>query len=253
MSATASIDLTDAAQVSASATLREVFNAAQNGDPGAFSEIYRRCEPRVRRQLNGRVPSSQVDDLVNETFLRAWRSLQQFRWQGTDPVAWVLVIARNLAADYWSLARNRRELAAEDPADLRSARPQQRGADDIVIDLVEAERLRDALRTASAGPASVPGAAFPRRAFGPRDRRGHGPPGRRRPLTSAAGAQVARRCCRPVLRGPDRPAPPPARRQLGDAGETRSRSIRRPSSARTVSRTPSISTASPTLGRCPSD
>ena len=127
------------------ATLREVFNAAQNGDPAAFSEIYRRCEPRVRRQLTGRVPSSQVDDLVNETFLRAWRSLQQFRWQGTDPVAWVLVIARNLAADYWSLARNRRELAAEDPAIFAQMIP-QRGADDIVIDLVEAERLRDAVR-----------------------------------------------------------------------------------------------------------
>ena len=92
------------------------------------------------------MPSSQVDDLVNETFLRAWRSLQQFRWQGTDPVAWVLVIARNLSADYWSLARNRRELAAEDPAIFAQIAP-QRGADDIVIDLVEAERLRDALRT----------------------------------------------------------------------------------------------------------
>ena len=147
MSAAESIDLTDAALVSSSATLREVFNSAQNGDSAAFSEIYRRCEPRVRRQLTGRVPSSQVDDLVNETFLRAWRSLQQFRWQGTDPVAWVLVIARNLAADYWSLARNRRELAAEDPAIFAQTAPQQRGADDIVIDLVEAERLRDALRT----------------------------------------------------------------------------------------------------------
>ncbi len=147
MSATASIDSSDAAPVSASATLREVFNAAQNAEPGAFNEIYHRCEPRVRRQLTGRVPSSQIDDLVNETFLRAWRSLQQFRWQGTDPVAWILVIARNLAADYWSLARNRRELAAEDPAIFAQVAPHQRGADDIVIDLVEAERLRDALQT----------------------------------------------------------------------------------------------------------
>jgi RNA polymerase sigma-70 factor (ECF subfamily) len=126
-------------------SLLEVFTAAQKGDASAFSEIYRRCEQRVRRQLTGRVPSSQVDDLVNETFLRAWRSLQQFRWQGTDPVAWILVIARNLAADYWSLSRNRRELAAEDPA-IYAQPTAHRGADDIVIDLVEAERLRDAVR-----------------------------------------------------------------------------------------------------------
>lgn len=126
-------------------SLREIFAAAQNGDPSAFGEIYRRCEPRVRRQIAGRVPSSQLDDLVNETFLRAWRSLQQFRWQGTDPVAWVMVIARNLCADYWSLARNRRELAAEDPA-IYGQESAHRGAEDIVIDLVEAERLRDAVR-----------------------------------------------------------------------------------------------------------
>jgi len=133
------------AAADATSTLREIFDAAQNGDSSAFGEIYRRCEPRVRRQLTGRVPSSQIDDLVNETFLRAWRSLQQFRWQGTDPVAWVMVIARNLAADYWSLARNRRELAAEDPA-IYGQESAHRGAEDIVIDLVEAERLRDAVR-----------------------------------------------------------------------------------------------------------
>ncbi len=140
--------VTDHSADGSSPSLREVFEAAQHGDASAFGEIYRRCEPRVRRQLSGRVPSSQVDDLVNETFLRAWRSLQQFRWQGTDPVAWVLVIARNLAADYWSLARNRRELAAEDPGlyAQHSPRRAEDSAEDIVIDLVEAERLRDALR-----------------------------------------------------------------------------------------------------------
>jgi RNA polymerase sigma-70 factor (ECF subfamily) len=126
-------------------TLREIFAAAQNAEPGAFSQLYRSCEPRVRRQLSGRVPSSQVDDLVNETFLRAWRNLQQFKWQGTDPMAWMMVIARNLAADYWSLARNRREMATEDPAIFGQPTP-GRGADDIVIDLVEAERLRDMVK-----------------------------------------------------------------------------------------------------------
>jgi RNA polymerase sigma-70 factor (ECF subfamily) len=148
MSATTSSDTFATAPAGASSNeipLREVFEAAQSGDSSAFAVIYRRCEPRVRRQLAGRVPSSQVDDLVNETFLRAWRSLQNFRWQGTDPVAWVLVIARHLAADYWSLARNRRELASEDPA-MYGPVVSQRGAEDIVIDLVEAERLREAVR-----------------------------------------------------------------------------------------------------------
>ncbi len=145
MPRTASASAKGAAAADDELTLREVFAAAQAGDASAFGDIYRRCEPRVRRQLNGRVPSSQVDDLVNETFLRAWRSLQQFRWQGTDPIAWLLVIARNLAADYWSLARNRRELASEDPA-VYAPLASHRGAEEVVIDLVEADRLRDAVR-----------------------------------------------------------------------------------------------------------
>ena len=128
-----------------SPTLREIFAAAQNGEPGAFSQLYRSCEPRVRRQLSGRVPSSQVDDLVNETFLRAWRSLQQFKWQGTDPVAWMMVIARNLAADYWSLLAQPSRARHRRPGDLRPAHPRPRRRRHRHRP-VEAERLRDAVR-----------------------------------------------------------------------------------------------------------
>jgi RNA polymerase sigma-70 factor (ECF subfamily) len=218
MSATAStssaasyVDLTDD-----ELSLRDIFAAAQQGDSSAFGEIYRRCEPRVRRQLAGRVPPSQIDDLVNETFLRAWRSLQQFRWQGTDPIAWVLVIARNLAADYWSLARNRRELASEDPA-VYGPQVSHRGAEDVVIDLVEAERLRAAVRQLPPAQRQCLELRFLGRALGTRDRRGHGPPGRRGALAAAAGPALAgrTRLRRTRRTGQLTPASSPRRAGLG--------------------------------------
>ena len=103
-----------------------------------------------------------------------------------------LVIARNLAADYWSLARNRRELAAEDPAIFAQVAPPARSR----RHRHRPRRGRAPARRAAdppAGPAPVPRTALPWRAFGTRNRRRHGPSGRRRPLPATAGASLARR------------------------------------------------------------
>lgn len=120
---------------------------AQSGDPAAFRELHDRYAPRLRRYLAGRIPDSQIDDIVNETFLRAWRNLASFRWQGRDIAAWLYTIARNLVSDHYGRRRTTHELPADDPAALPARdRTYARGADDLVIDLIEAERVRDAVR-----------------------------------------------------------------------------------------------------------
>ncbi len=119
---------------------------AQSGDPLAFRELHDRYAPRLRRYLAGRVPESHVDDIVNETFLKAWRNLASFRYQGRDIAAWLYTIARNLVSDHYGRRRTTHELPADDPGahgtrDVTHAR----GADDLVIDLIEAERVRTAV------------------------------------------------------------------------------------------------------------
>jgi len=78
---------------------RDLVRAA-DGDPAAFDRFLRATEPDVRRFLSwwGRL-GSDLDDVVQETYLRAFRGLPTFRG---DSVArsWVLTIARRAGADH---------------------------------------------------------------------------------------------------------------------------------------------------------
>ena len=88
---------------------------ATGGDEAAFSHLYERYARMVHGMLLARVPRVDVDDLVQEVFLTAWRGLKSLR----DPAAfggWLSTIARNRAADF-----HRRDVeAVELPADLQA-------------------------------------------------------------------------------------------------------------------------------------
>jgi RNA polymerase sigma-70 factor (ECF subfamily) len=81
------------------AALRSLLDAAVNGDDRALGELVRRTQPIVWRVCTILGSPDEVEDLVQETYLRAMRSLTSFR--GEAPVqAWLLAIARNVCADH---------------------------------------------------------------------------------------------------------------------------------------------------------
>ncbi|WP_300643981.1 sigma-70 family RNA polymerase sigma factor [Nocardioides sp.] len=88
---------------------------ARQGDSEAFGLLYDHYQASVYRFLFYRTRSSAVaEDLTSETFFRALRSMQGFRWQGKDFGAWLMTIARNLATDHFKAGRTRLELTTED-------------------------------------------------------------------------------------------------------------------------------------------
>ena len=88
---------------------------ARKGDSEAFGLLYDHYQPSVYRFLFYRTRSSALaEDLTSETFFRALRSMQSFRWQGKDFGAWLMTIARNLATDHFKAGRTRLELTTED-------------------------------------------------------------------------------------------------------------------------------------------
>jgi RNA polymerase sigma-70 factor (ECF subfamily) len=88
---------------------------ARQGDSEAFGLLYDHYQPSVYRFLFYRTRSSALaEDLTSETFFRALRSMQGFRWQGKDFGAWLMTIARNLATDHFKAGRTRLELTTED-------------------------------------------------------------------------------------------------------------------------------------------
>jgi RNA polymerase sigma-70 factor (ECF subfamily) len=90
---------------------------ARKGDADAFGMLYDHYQASVYRFLFYRTRSSTLaEDLTSETFFRALRSMNNFRWQGKDFGAWLMTIARNLATDHFKAGRTRLELTTEDMA-----------------------------------------------------------------------------------------------------------------------------------------
>ena len=88
---------------------------ARSGDKEAFGLLYDHYQPSVYRFLYYRTRSATLaEDLTADTFFRALRSMNNFRWQGRDFGAWLMTIARNLTTDHFKAGRTRLELTTED-------------------------------------------------------------------------------------------------------------------------------------------
>lgn len=93
----------------AQATLVEAVRA---GDREAFTELYRLFAPMVHGVLLARVPPAEVDDLVQDVFLLAFRKLHTLR-ESNSLGAWLAVIARNRAMDFYRRSHKSEELTEE--------------------------------------------------------------------------------------------------------------------------------------------
>ena len=106
----------------------------------AFRELYRRHTPRLHllllRVLDGR--TSDAEDAVQETWMRAVQRLGEFRWQAAFST-WLTGIGLNVARDALRRRDRRRESVWEEAADVRVTLPARDG------DRVDLERAIAAL------------------------------------------------------------------------------------------------------------
>ena len=83
---------------------------ARGGDRSAFGQLYAQYARMVHGILLAKVPHTDVDDLVQEVFFRAWRQLGKLR----DPATFcarLAAIARNRANDYYRRRRDTEEIS----------------------------------------------------------------------------------------------------------------------------------------------
>jgi RNA polymerase sigma-70 factor (ECF subfamily) len=122
-----------------------LVGAARDGDRAAFGHLYDRYARMVHGVLLAKVPVGEVDDLVQDVFVRALRRLSTLRETGCFG-AWLAAIARNLANDH-----HRRSVAedqlTEDTPDNDIDRENTGGADRPAAAILDAiRRLPDAYR-----------------------------------------------------------------------------------------------------------
>lgn len=115
---------------------------AGKGDREAFNELYRRFYPPVVKRLTHLTgPAGPVGDLVQETFIQAYRNLGRFR--GQSPIGhWLLRIATNVARSFHRRAR-RQPWKLWDRPEVESAVPSPAGLVDETYPTLQA--LHEAL------------------------------------------------------------------------------------------------------------
>ena len=101
-----------------------LVRAALDGDRDGFASLYDRYAPLVHGVLLARVPRAEVDDLVQDIFLHAFRKLHTLR-DGSAFGPWIAMIARNRAVDFYRRSRETVEinddLRGRDTHDSRAA------------------------------------------------------------------------------------------------------------------------------------
>jgi RNA polymerase sigma factor (sigma-70 family) len=119
---------------------------AHTCDDAEFSQLYRRYYRPIRAYCDRRVARDLVDDAVAETFLAAWRHLDDVP-AGGDALVWLYGVAYRVIGHQWRSTARRRRLEAR----LRSVTIRPGSAvDESVIDgddprlvLAAAARLND--------------------------------------------------------------------------------------------------------------
>jgi RNA polymerase sigma-70 factor (ECF subfamily) len=87
---------------------------AKAGSALAFAELYDRYVDRVHAFVVRRVGDHALaEDLTADVFTRMLRRIDTFTFTGSDPIAWLLTIARNRVHDHFRSARFRLERVEE--------------------------------------------------------------------------------------------------------------------------------------------
>jgi len=89
-----------------------LIQRVRKGDEEAFAELYRLYAPMINGVVLARVPRDEVQDIVQEVFIAAYKNLGSLR---DDAVfgPWLVKIARNRAAEFYRRSRPSEELSDE--------------------------------------------------------------------------------------------------------------------------------------------
>ena len=81
---------------------------AQQGDKEAFAQLYENHFDKIYRYVALRIGNkTEAEDVTQQVFLNALRSISSFRWRGVPFSTWLFRIAHNLVVDYLRKGKKR--------------------------------------------------------------------------------------------------------------------------------------------------
>lgn len=75
---------------------------AQQGDKEAFADLYESHFDKVYRYLTLKTGSrTEAEDMTQQVFVKAYRSIRSFKWKGPPFSSWLFRIAHNVMVDFF--------------------------------------------------------------------------------------------------------------------------------------------------------
>jgi RNA polymerase sigma-70 factor, ECF subfamily len=117
-----------------------LVEAAQHGDDIAVAELVRRTQPAVWRLCRALSDSADADDLTQDVYLRAVKSLATYRFEAPF-MPWLLTIARRVCADHVRRNERRRRLVRRLTGEARDdLAPVETSDVHALVDLLDPDR-----------------------------------------------------------------------------------------------------------------
>lgn len=80
---------------------QSLVHRAQQGDKEAFAQLYEEHFDKIYRYVALRIGNkTEAEDVTQQVFLNALRSISSFKWKGAPFSTWLFRIAHNLVVDY---------------------------------------------------------------------------------------------------------------------------------------------------------
>ncbi len=87
---------------------QSLVHRAQQGDKEAFAQLYEDHFDKIYRYVALRIGNkTEAEDMTQQVFLNALRSISSFKWKGVPFSTWLFRIAHNLVVDYLRKGKKR--------------------------------------------------------------------------------------------------------------------------------------------------
>jgi len=91
---------------------KSLVQRAKQQDQEAFAQLYEAYFDKIYRYIVIRIGNkTEAEDLTQQVFLKALKSISSFRWQGVPFSAWLYRIAHNQVVDY--LRKNKKRVTVQ--------------------------------------------------------------------------------------------------------------------------------------------
>jgi len=130
---------------------QNLVNRAQHGDKEAFTELYEAYFDKLYRYVLVRIGNkAEAEDMTQQVFVKAYKSISSFRWKGVPFSAWLFRIAHNLVVDFYRKESKRPAVPLEESLLVSDEDPRQ-----VIEQRMDIERVMTATRKLTAAQREV--------------------------------------------------------------------------------------------------